>query len=162
MPDPSRSTPRPPAPSTPAPCGRRFAEELLSGYLDGALTQGDAQRVRLHLEDCSECRARVHEMSDLREVTMSTRFEVPADDQWDERPRGALSRASRGLGWVLLVAWAVAVAGFALWQLATGPEGLLEKTLVFGGASGAVLLFLSILADRLRTLAGDRYRGVSK
>jgi len=163
MPERDRPTPLPSVPPTdPAPCGRRFAEELLSGWLDGALTQGDEQRVRLHLEDCTECRARVREMSELREVTMSTRFEVPADDQWDERPRGAVSRWSRGLGWLLLIVWIAAVAGYAAWQVVTGPESLLEKTLFFGGASGVVLLFLSILVDRLRTLPGDRYRGVSK
>ena len=163
MPDRDRPTLLPSNPTTEtAPCGRRFAEELLSGYLDRALTQGDEQRVRLHLEDCPECRTRVREMSDLREITMSTRFEVPADDQWDERPRGGVSRWSRGLGWLLLIVWIVAVAGFAFWQVATGPESLLVKTLVFGGVSGVVLLFLSILVDRLRTLPGDRYRGVSK
>ena len=30
-------------------------EPLLSGYLDGELTQGDRQRVELILEDCAEC-----------------------------------------------------------------------------------------------------------
>ena len=145
-----------------APCGRRFAEELLSGYLDGALTQGDEQRVRLHVEDCAECRARVREMSELREVTMSTRFAVPTDDQWDERPRGTLSLWSRRLGWVLVVAWLLGITAFVLWEIAVGPQGLLEKTLVFGGLTGALLLFVSILVDRLRTLPGDRYRGVSR
>ena len=32
-----------------------FDEALISGYLDGELTQGDAQRVRVHLEDCAVC-----------------------------------------------------------------------------------------------------------
>ena len=145
-----------------APCGRRFAEELLSGFLDGALTQGDGQRVQVHLEDCAECRAHLREMSELREVTMSTRFAMPADDQWDERPRGPVSLWSRRLGWLLVVAWLVGIAAFVLWEIAVGPQSLLEKTLVFGGLTGALLLFVSILADRLRTLPGDRYRGVSR
>ena len=86
-----------------APCGRRFSEELLSGYLDGALTQGEDQRVRLHLEDCAACRALYAELRTMRETTMKTRFVLPADDQWDERPRSSLSRLFRGTGWTLTV-----------------------------------------------------------
>ena len=35
-------------------CISRFNEYL--HYLDGELTQADSQRVRVHLEDCEECR----------------------------------------------------------------------------------------------------------
>lgn len=152
----------PPRESTHPPCGRRFAEELLSGYLDGALTQGDEQRVRLHLEDCSECRARVEEMSQLREVIMTTRFQTPADDQWDETPRSVASRFTRSAGWLLAGVWLVGVTGFVLWGVATGPQGWFEKSLVFGGLLGLALLFVSVLLDRLRVMPGDRYRGVEK
>lgn len=153
--------PRPPRPDA-APCGRRFPEELLSGYLDGALNQHDEQRVRLHLEDCEVCRAEIRELSDIREVTMSTRFPVPDDRQWSEAPRGAVSRWSRRLGWWLIILWAVAVTVYALWELAHSPEDLVVKTLVFGGLLGGAFLFVSILLDRLRALPGDRYRGVDK
>lgn len=152
----------PPLEPTHPPCGRRFAEELLSGYLDGALTQGDEQRVRLHLEDCAECRARVEEMSQLREVIMTTRFQTPDDDQWDESPRGAASRLSRGAGWLLVAVWLICVTCFVLWEVATGPQGLFEKSLVFSGLLGLALLFVSVLLDRLRVMPGDRYRGVEK
>lgn len=157
-----RTPPNPDRRPDTAPCGRRFAPELLSGYLDGALTQGDEQRVRLHLEDCSECRAEVDELTRLREVTMSTEFPVPPDDQWDETPRGAVSRWSRRTGWLFVIVWAVGIAAFAVYELATGPEGLVEKLVVFGGIFGFALLFLSILLDRLRALPGDRYREVKK
>jgi predicted anti-sigma-YlaC factor YlaD len=145
-----------------APCGRRFPEELLSGYLDGALTQSEDQRVRLHLEDCAACRVLYDELKTLRETTMKTRFVLPADDQWDERPRSALSRLFRGTGWTLTVGWLVAVALFAAWQLATGPESAVEKLAIFAGVSAVAVLFLSVLIDRLRVLPGDRYRRVKK
>jgi anti-sigma factor RsiW len=145
-----------------APCGRRFPEEQLTGYLDGVLTQSDEQRVRLHLEDCPSCRAQLAELAALREAALSTRFSVPADDQWDERPRTALGLAARRTGFVLLALWLLAVSAVGLWGLASGPETALEKTLVFGGLAAAALLFVSVLSDRLRTLPGDRYRGVQK
>ena len=143
-------------------CGRSFAEDLLSGYVDEALTQGDEQRVRLHLEDCTGCARLVQDMKENREVTMTTQFKTPADDQWDERPRGLFSALSFGAGWLIIAIWVVVTASFGLWQLATGPEDLLAKLLIFSGLSAVGLLFLSVLIDRIKTLKTDRYRKVQK
>ncbi len=143
-------------------CERAFDESLLTGYVDRQLTQADDQRVRLHLEECRTCRELVEDMLRLREVTMETRFETPPDDGWSEAPRGALSRLFAGAGWAVLAAWFVGVAGFAIGQLWSGPESLAEKLLAFGGVSGFVLLFLSVLLDRLKTWRTDPYRRVQK
>ena len=100
----------------------KFDETLISGYLDGELTQGDEQRVRLHLEDCETCRGLAGELGELREATMSTEFKVPDDTQWDETPRGGLSAVFRNFGWMILLAWFAGITGFALWQIATETE----------------------------------------
>ena len=71
----------------PEPCGRTFDEALLSGHLDGALVQGDEQRVRVHLEDCGTCRTLVEELAEVREATMSSTFNIPGDHEWSEAPR---------------------------------------------------------------------------
>ena len=143
-------------------CPDRFDQDLLSGHLDGELTQAAEQRVRIHIEDCAVCRANHEELVELREATMTTQLDQPRDLQWDERPRGLFSGLSRGFGWLVLIVWVVGTAGFALWQLATGPEGLAEKLIVFGGLFGIGLLFVSILVDRLRVAQTDPYREVNK
>lgn len=140
----------------------QFDEALLSGYLDGELTQSEEQRVRIYLEDHPEARALFEEMRTMRETARETRFEVPDDLQWDERPRGPGSALSRGLGWLLVVIWLVGLSAFGLWQFITSPENLLEKLLVVGGVAGFVLLFVSILLDRLKDSKTDRYRRVQK
>jgi predicted anti-sigma-YlaC factor YlaD len=146
----------------PDTCPTGFDETLLSGYLDGELTQGREQRVRLHLEDCGHCRRLLDELSELRETTMSTRFEVPDDDQWDERPRGALSASTRRLGWVVAVVWLMLMSGFAIVEMWRAAHGVLERLVAFGGVSAVVLLFASVLVDRLRTARTDRYLEVDK
>ena len=143
-------------------CGRSFDESLLTGYLDGVLTQADDQRVRLHLEECAGCRRLIDEMRETREATMSTRFELPSDDQWNEAPRGLVSRLSFGLGWLVLLVWAVGMLGLLVGHLWSNEMPLIEKLLLFGGLSGAALLFLSVLVDRLKTLRNDPYRRVQK
>ncbi len=141
---------------------RGFDEALLSGYLDGELTQAEEQRVRIHLEDHPDARALLDEMRQTREATMTTRLKVPEDVQWDERPRGPFSLFSRRLGWLMIIAWAVAVAAYGMWQFFTSPDNLVEKLVAASAVSGFGLLFLSVFLDRLRDARTDRYRRVEK
>ncbi|MDR9451886.1 MAG: zf-HC2 domain-containing protein [Acidimicrobiia bacterium] len=139
-----------------------FDEALISGYLDGELSQGEEQRVRVHLEDCPECRATAEELHRLKEVTMTTEFRVPDDTQWDETPRGRGSGFFRNFGWLILLAWIVGTLGYGLWQMATDTEELFEVLIVFGAWLGFGLVFVSVLIDRLKTRKTDRYRRVEK
>ena len=143
-------------------CGRTFDEALLTGYLDGVLTQADDQRVRLHLEECEACRRLIDEMRETREATMTTRFELPTDDQWNEAPRGLGSRLSFSLGWVLLLIWAVGMLGLVVGSIWNDSMPMTVKLLLFGGLTGGALLLLSVLIDRLKTLRKDPYRRVEK
>jgi predicted anti-sigma-YlaC factor YlaD len=143
-------------------CTRSFDEELISGYLDGALPQVQSQKVRLHVEDCGACRNLLEELRTLRETAMSTRFNGPDDDEWPELPRTVPSRFSRQMGWVVLVAWALVTTGLALWRFLTATGDPLEIFLVLGLPGGVLLLFVSVLMDRLRDLKTDRYRGVHR
>jgi anti-sigma factor RsiW len=143
-------------------CRLGFRQVMLTGYLDGELSQGDAQRVRVHLDDCDECRRLYDEMAEMRKLTRSTAFRLPTDDQWRELPTGGVSRLARGLGWVLLIIWSLLVLGFAGWQLAVSPENLFLKVMIFAGGLGIALVFLSVLLDRLRHRRTDRYDRVEK
>lgn len=139
-----------------------FDEVLISGYLDGELTQAEQQRVRLHLEDCALCRRLADELTRIREAAMSTDLPVPDDHQWDETPASGLSALFRNLGWTVMLLWIGGLAAYAMWQLATHPEDLVEGLIVFGVLFGFGLVFLSVLIDRLKSLKTDRYRRVRK
>jgi len=143
-------------------CPHSFDETLLSGHLDGELTQSAEQRVRIHLEDCSHCRGVYRQLREMREATMTSDFVKEPERQWDERPRGVLSRTSYHLGWAVAVVWLVITVGYGLWQMWTETAGWLERTLVFGGIAAVALLFVSVLIDRLRTASTDPYREVDK
>jgi anti-sigma factor RsiW len=145
-----------------AACGRRFEEELLSGYLDRALTQGERQMVELHLERCAECRATVDELGALRGAARSSSFEVPADLQWSELPRTAGSRVLRLGGWLLLSLWAALVVAAGAIGVGQAAVPLWAKLVVAGGVAGIALLLLSVFVDRLRDLRHDRYDRVQK
>ena len=143
-------------------CPASFDETMISGHLDGELTQAAEQKVRIHLEDCEHCRTVLGELRTLREATMSTEFHKPDDSQWDERPTTGLSLAPRGTGGIVAVLCAVFVAGDALWQDWQGSATRVARLLVFGGLSALVLLVTSVLLDRLRASRTDPYQEVEK
>ena len=67
-----------------------------------------------------------------------------------------------GLGWLLIVVWLAGVSAFGLWQFWTSDEPILGKLMAVAVPSGMVLLFLSVLIDRIKAMRTDRYRGVQK
>lgn len=143
-------------------CPRAFDETMISGYLDGELTQAAAQKARLHLEDCAHCRAMLEDLRVMREATLSTEFSTPDDTQWNERPRGRVSFISRGMGWVVAILWLVAVTAYGLREFWLSSANLFGKLLVFGGLSALTLLFLSVVLDRISTARTDPYREVER
>lgn len=146
------------SPRSSGPCP--FEETLVTGYIDRALPQQEAQKVRLHLEDCETCRKLHDEFLALRQAALSTRF--PEPDAWPELPKTVPSRLSRGLGWTLLVVWLVVAATVAVWRFVTSSGDPLVVFLGLGLPGGLLLLFLSVLLDRLRELPNDRYRRVQR
>lgn len=137
-------------------------EELLSGYLDGALPQAEAQKVRISIEDDAEVRALFEDLRTMREAAATTRFVVPKEDAWPELPRTPASWLSRSLGWTLLLVWLAVVLVFELWIFLSKTGDPFEIFLVLGLPGAFVLLFVSVLVDRIRDLKTDRYRGIHR
>lgn len=92
--------------------------DRLSAYLDGALRAAEAERVRVHLERCAQCRG---EWEALRRTVALLRTlpeqEVPAGFRARVMERVAASsrqpavtRAARAARWPRLAAWAAAAA----------------------------------------------------
>ena len=134
-----------------------FDEELLSGFLDGTLAHREMQRVRLVLEEQPELRRELEEMRAIRQTALSTRFAPPEPTAWPELPQTRASFFSRSLGWLVLCSWLLVVTGMALWRFLSSHEDPLEIFIVLGLPGAVLLLFVSVLMDRLSTLKDDRY-----
>ena len=145
-----------------ADCGRPFSEELLSGFVDAVLSQGDHQRVRLHIEQCEHCRGRVEELATLRRAALETTFKPPIDDQWNEAPRGVVSRLARNLGWLVLVVWALATVALLVWLPEQGSAEPFARFVIIGSLVGWAALLISVAIDRFKARRKDIYREVEK
>ena len=138
-------------------------EVLLSGYLDGELTQQERQKIDVYLERDERYREILAELERVKTETERLHYEEPSSGDWRTMEKSLVQDVSRGLGWIILSIWAVALTSYGLWELAAAPdEPLIGKLLVFGFFLGVALLFCSVLTQRMRESRTDKYKGVYK
>lgn len=136
--------------------------ELLSGFIDGELTQQDRQRVQVHVENCAECSKEVDELRVLRERVGKARLSDLDQDVWRETMDDTTVKASRGIGWLLLIGGVLLGAGVGVYEIIRSPSSmsLVEKLIVGGVYGGMLLIFISALRQRLIERKTDRYKDV--
>ena len=142
-------------------CAR--VDELLSGYLDGELTQSDRQRVGLHLESCPRCAQRLRELESISASLGELRFDMTEEDRqrWGEVMDNAYDRTIRGFGWLLVVGAALVIVGYGSYEFVLADwEAPLVKWAVAALYVGFAVLLLSVLHQRLRARRKDRYKDV--
>jgi predicted anti-sigma-YlaC factor YlaD len=141
----------------------RQTEVNLSGYIDRELTQQEAQKVELHLATCNECREVLEELQLAKQAAEDLDIQQPSREEWKEMEHHILERATRGVGWIILIVWSIATSAYGALHYALSPtEPLFQKILIFGLFLGFALIFFSVLMERVRESRTDRYRGVQK
>jgi hypothetical protein len=135
--------------------------ELLSGYIDGELTQQERQRVDVHCDTCEQCRKERDELRQLREQVAQSRLSEYGEDNWRESMNDVTVQTSRGFGWLLLVGGVLAAVGVGVYEFLTDP-GIETYAKVIAGAvyGGFAILFVSVLRQRLIERKTDKYKDV--
>jgi anti-sigma factor RsiW len=138
-------------------------EEKLSAYLDGELTQQEAQRVSVALRHSPELRAKYEDLKRLRDEIRSLDFPAPNDQEWRRIVGQATFKTTRGLGWLLWAGAAAVLTGYALWEFATDPSiEALERIGVLTMLLGIALVFLTVLWERLGAHKHDKYKDIER
>ena len=136
--------------------------ELLSGYLDGELTQQDEQRVRLLCESNDDYARELESLKAMRERVGNSKLSDVSSDVWRETMDETGVKASRGIGWLLLIGGALIGAGALLLEFFSSSSSMsLQEKLIVGGIYGGLLfLFISVLRQRLIERKTDKYKDV--
>ena len=78
-------------------------EALLSGYLDGELTQGDRQRVEVIMEDCQDCAQTFEEMEKMRVEIGGIEYEHMTEAERLKAAKDPVAEAGASIGQVLVI-----------------------------------------------------------
>lgn len=138
-------------------------DELLSGYLDGELTQRDRQRVDLHLANSARYRARLRELEALRASVGRLRRDMDPEDRerWRKVMDNAFERTASGIGWLLVIGGVFVLVGYAGYEfLLAEVEQPVVKWALGALYLGLAVLLLSVLRQRLKARKTDKYKDV--
>ncbi|TWT81013.1 hypothetical protein CA13_24600 [Planctomycetes bacterium CA13] len=136
--------------------------ELISGFIDHELTQQDEQRVRVHLRSCEQCQKTATEMRELQlAVSSACVVSKLEEERWEKIMNNRPAKASRGIGWTLLIAGFAWIVSVAIWEFAIDDNVPLIVKLPIGAVwFGMLFLFLSVAWQRVVSYKTDRYNKV--
>ncbi|MCD6232623.1 zf-HC2 domain-containing protein [Candidatus Aerophobetes bacterium] len=142
-------------------------KKLLVGYLDGELKNKERELIENHLRKCPECQKELKEFKKLRGVMMSMKYQKPPDEVWENYWKSIYNRLERRISWILTSVGAAILlfyGGFKLVEdFIKNPEiALLLKIGILVLLAGLVILFISILRERIFIFKHDKYREVKR
>lgn len=136
----------------------RDFQDLISGYLDDELSAEDRIRLEEQMQRDPALREEYEQMKLTVETADRARYADPPEEDWDAFMQGVYNRAERGFGWALIVLGAaVWTAIGAYYFVMDSWTDAVTKLLVAAPIVGLVVLFVSILRQRMHVARRDRY-----
>ena len=135
--------------------------EMLSGFVDGELTQQQRQLVRLHCDQCTQCQENLASLRELRERIGHSNLSEVGEDKWRETMNDSGVQTTRSIGWLLFIAGLLVVAGIGLAGFIFSDEiPIGVKLILFAIYGGLATLLYSVLRQRLIERKTDKYKDV--
>jgi anti-sigma factor RsiW len=138
---------------------------LLSALVDNELDPEQKKMVSDHITGCDACREEYVKMKKLKEVTDDMKYFDLPDRLMAGYWKGIYNRIERGTGWVFLSIGAILILGFGAWELLDkfflDPRPPMILKLGVGTLLiGVIMLVVSVIRERLFSMAHDRYEEV--
>jgi hypothetical protein len=131
--------------------------------LDGEMTDQEKAQYEVHVRDCDDCRSELKELGRVVGLTNELRLRTPDDEFWDDYWSSVYRRSERGIGFLLLMGGIVAVLLWGLVRALMSPqlltyEGISIAVIILG----LIVVFVSVVRERLHESGNDPYKGVKR
>jgi hypothetical protein len=139
----------------------------IMAYLDGELTESEARHIERLIREDAEYRKIYESLRNVQEVTQEMKFKKLPEMYWDEYWTHVYNRIERGFSWIFISVGAIILLGFISWQAI---QGLIMNTtihpLMKAGiillTIGLVILFVSVVREKIMIRKVDKYREVER
>ncbi len=140
---------------------------LIMRRVDGEISTDDDRRLDEHVRGCPSCAKALEEYSKLAQATSEVEMKDLTEQQWELYWTGVYNRLERSAAWVLVCLGAAAVLAYVGFRAVVALVGdpdmqLWAKVGVLALVFRFVLLFLSVLRERLTLRRFDKYRKVKR
>lgn len=141
--------------------------QLMMQALDDELSAPEREEFEQMLAGSSERQREWNEQKKLKELTMAMRFNDPPEEVWDQYWTGIYRRLERRAAWVLVSLGAMVVLFYGAFKAAESVWTDQRLPWVVRGAIGAlmvggIILFVSVLREKLFTHKTDKYREIQR
>jgi hypothetical protein len=138
---------------------------MISGYLDGELTQGDRQKVELILDDCQTCQENLKEMKQLRQHVGGITYTKMTESEKNRMSGEVTGSVGASVGQILILGGFVVLYGRGIFYLLrdlieNGDAPAFIRIGVPALFLGLGVLFFTVLFQRIRASKTDRYKNV--
>jgi hypothetical protein len=139
----------------------------IMAFLDGELPISERSQIELKIAEDPQYQKYYHQLQKLKEVTGAMKYKILPDMYWDEYWRQIYNRLERGISWILISLGAIIVLSFALWTAVSDllADHFINPFLKYGILIlivGMVILFISILREKLMVKKVDKYKEVER
>jgi len=140
---------------------------LMTGALDGELSAAEQTEFQQMLTASPERQSEWNEHRKLKEITMELKFTNPPEEVWDRYWVNVYNRIERRAAWILVSLGAMVVLFFTGYKaveslLADAQIPWFLKIAIFVLMAGGVILFVSVLREKLFTRKTDKYKEVQR
>lgn len=138
----------------------KISQEDLMRFLDGEMSPDEHARVSAALQASSELAREVAIYRAMKGGFQELSFHPGTYRQsvWDS----VNQRLTRPLGWIFLIAGAVAWTAYGAWVFAVSPIDPWQKLSAAAVAIGTLVLLASVIWERYREWLTDPYRDVQR
>lgn len=131
--------------------------------LDGEMSAAEVSAYEEHMRECDTCRLEMKSLGRVVRFSEELRLRVPDDEFWKGYWESVYRRRERGVGFVLLIAGLLALAGYGIFRAVTSPSLLTyEGISILVILVGLVVIFVSVVRERYHESRNDPYREVER
>jgi predicted anti-sigma-YlaC factor YlaD len=132
-------------------------------FLDAEMTPEETQAYEEHVRTCEDCRNEMKGMGRIVSLTRELRLRPPDEEFWNSYWESIFRRLERGMGFTLMIIGLIALLLAAIYKAVTSPEFLTFRGIALAVALlGLVILFLSVLRERIIESKDDPYKEVKQ
>ena len=140
-------------------------KELLTAYADGELDEELYREVEKRLTESEELQQELESIKKVKNLTSQMQLVQPEEEVWNMYWNLVYNQIERGIGWILLSVGAIILLSFGAFHFVRDflldPEPhLIMKIGVSAAILGVIILFVSVLRERLFIRKRDRYKEI--
>lgn len=140
---------------------------LMTGALDGELSAREQAELQQMLASSPERQQEWNEYQKLKDIAMKMKFANPPQEVWSRYWVNVYNRIERRIAWILVSLGAMVVLFFGGFKavesiLADSKLPAVVKVAILALLAGGVILFVSVLREKLFTRKSDKYKEIEQ